>query len=70
MRLSHEDVQSVVSYGTATGGVTAGLMTDAALYMQHATILIALLVGLVRLAYDGIRLYRYLRRKHTNEQSD
>ena len=70
MNISHETVQSAYSYGASAGGLVAGTLADAALHAQHATIFVALLVGVCRLVYDGTRLWRYIKRKNKDEQSD
>lgn len=53
-------VESAVSYTVAGGGLLVGLAEDA----KALTIIVALLIGVVRLAYDAVRFYRYMRKEN------
>jgi hypothetical protein len=50
---------SVVSYAVGTIGLLVSFSED----IQAITLLVSLGVLLIRFVYDGIRLWRYIRRK-------
>ena len=50
---------SVVSYAVGTFGLLVSFSED----IQAITLLVSLAILVLRLVYDGIRLWRYIRRK-------
>lgn len=63
MNHSHEDVQSVISYGSAGLGAGAVWSLEAvAGYAESVTLILACAVVFIRLVYDLTRFVRYLRK--------
>ncbi len=61
-----ENIQSVVSYTlSATGSIYSIAAQDVSDWAQALGFVVMLLVGLVRLAYDLTRYFRYLKSKRT-----
>lgn len=63
MLRSNEIVDSATSYGLGWMAVMLATLSDIAAAAQAVTVVLACLVVLVRLAYDGLRLWRYWRGK-------
>lgn len=60
---AQETASSIVSYGVACGSAVAGWLCEAADYAQLTAIFFACVIAGLRMIYDGIRLYRYIRSK-------
>ena len=67
----YETMQSLVSYGTGTGGIAVAHLIEPAhqSLLQDGTLIGGFALVVLRLAYDGLKLYRYIRKKY-DEQGD
>ncbi len=59
-----ETTKALVSYGIGLGSITIAQVAETA---HTLTIFAGLLVVSVRLVHDGVRLYRYLKKKGAEE---
>jgi hypothetical protein len=62
-RMPSEIVDSATSYGLGWMAVMLATLLDVAATAQAITVVLACLVVLVRLAYDGLKLWRYWRNR-------
>lgn len=61
--MKHEAIESVTSYSAGFGTLVYAHISDMARYSEKIAIILACIVVLFRAIYDGIRLYRYWRKK-------
>lgn len=59
----NETIQSVYAYGTAGGVALLPHLAEVTSLFQFITIVLAVLIGVLRLVYDAVRLQRYLKEK-------
>jgi len=64
----HEIGDRVMSYGAGGAGITAAKTLELTSVVQEVTIWLGLLLILVRLAYDGLKLYRAVKRKGGSDE--